>query len=105
MIELKIKYKIESGIQINTYIGNYCGYYPDEEIIDRLERLSTLSLVKGYLYAKNNAYISSYFKNLKSHFSAILKKREINLNGVSSRDFEDDSHLEPAAEYYNDDDY
>ena len=104
MIELKIKYKIKSGIEINTYIGNYCGYYPDEETMDRLERLSTLSLVKAYLYVKNNAHLCQYFKNLKSHFRVILEKREVNLNGVLSCDLEDDSHLEPAPDYYEDSD-
>lgn len=105
MIELKIKYKIISGIEINRYIGNFCSYYPDEETLDKLERLSTVSLVKGYLYAKNNAYLCTYFKNLKLHFSAILEKREVNLNGVLSRDYEDDSHLELAPDYYSDEDY
>ena len=58
-----------------------------------------MSLAKAYLYVKNCGYFASYFINLKYHLSAVLEERDINLNGLSLNDFEDDSNLELAPDY------
>ena len=81
---------------------NYCGIYLDQEIVDRIKKLSAMSLVKVYLHVKSNANLSSYYENLRYHVAVTLEKKcIINLDGVLMYDFEDDSHLELALEYAN----
>ena len=99
LFQLEKKYKIEGGADIERYVGNYCGIYPDNIIVDRLKKLSTMSLGKAYLYVKNCGHFGNYFINLKYHLSAVLEQRCINLDGLSLHDFEDDSNLELAPDY------
>ena len=88
------KYRIERGVDIEKYVGAYCGSFPDSETINLLENLSTKSLVKAHIHAKNNEHFDSYYSNLKQHLFALLQKRNNIINGIPLYDFEDDSHLE-----------
>ena len=101
IVPIRKKYRIKDGADIERYVGNYCGIYPDDEIVDRLKKLTAMSLVKAYLHVKSNGYLSNYYINLKYHLSMILEKNYINLDGLSLYDFEDDSHLELAPDYAN----
>ena len=101
IVLIRKKYRIELGVDIERYVGYYCSYYPDDDIVEKLTKLSTKSLVKAYLYAKNNVHLGNYFLNLKEHLSTNLEKKHINLNGLSPNDFEDDSYLELATDYAN----
>ena len=101
IVLIRKKYRIKDGVDIEKYVGNYCGIYPDEEIVDRLKKLTTMSLVKAYLHVKSNGYLSHYYINLKYHLSIILEKNHINLDDLSLHDFEDDSYLELAPDYVN----
>lgn len=49
---IRKKYRIENGVDIEKYVGNYCAVYPDDITINRLKNLSTKSLVKAYLHVK-----------------------------------------------------
>ena len=90
IVPIRKKYRIKDGADIERYVGNYCGVYSDEEIVDRLKKLSGMSLLKAYLHVKTNGYLSCYYMNLKYHLSIILEQ---------SHDFKDDSHLELAPDY------
>ena len=74
IIPIRKKYRIKDGVDIEKYVGNYCDIYPDDEIIDRLKKLTGMSLVKVYLHVKNNEYLSNYYRNLTYHLSMILEK-------------------------------
>ena len=100
IVLIRKKYRIENGVDIERYIGNYCDVYPDNIIVYRLKELSTMSLGKAYLYVKNCGYFATYFINLKYHLSEELEKRGIDLNRqLSLNSFEDDSNLELAPDY------
>ena len=101
IVPIRKKYRIKDGVDIERCVGNYCGIYPDEEIVDRLKKLTAMSLVKAYLHVKSNGYLSHYYMNLKYHLSVTLEKNYIKLDGLSLYDFEDDSHLELAPDYVN----
>ena len=92
IVPIRKKYRIKDGVDIERYVGNYCGIYPDEEIVDRLKKLTGMSLLKAYLHVKINGYLSCYYINLKYHLSMILEL---------SHDFKDDSQLELAPDYAN----
>ena len=93
------KHRIENGVDIEKYVGAYCGVYPDNITIDRLKNLSTKSLVKAYLHVKSNQDLTSYYRNLRYHLFLLLRERDNMVNGVLLYDFEDDSHLELAPDY------
>ena len=96
-----VKYKIEDGPDIENYIGYYCGTYPDTETNNLLRQLSTKSLVKAYLYAKEKKHYTYYYRNLTYHLFILLGRRNNIINGVLLYDFQDDSHLENAPHYIN----
>ena len=96
-----VKYKIEDGSDIEDYIGHFCSTYPDTETINLLRQLSTRSLVKAYLYAKEKKHYSNYYKNLTYHLFISLGQRNNIINGVLLYDFQDDSHLQKAPHYIN----
>ena len=98
IVPIRKKYRIKHGVDIERYVGNYCGIYPDDVIVDRLKYLATMSLVKPYLHVKSNGYLSSYYMNLKYHLSMILEKKYINLDRLSLYDFEDGLNLELAPD-------
>ena len=93
------KYRIESGVDVEKYVGAYCGVYPDSETISLLKSLSTKSLLKAYLHVKNNEHLSTYYRNLRLHLFVLLEKRNNMINGTLLYDFEDNSHLELAPGY------
>ena len=99
LFQLEKKYRTEGSADIERYVENYCGIYSDNIIVDRLKKLSTMSLGKAYLYIKNCGYFGNYFINLKYHLSAVFEQRCINLDGLLLHDFEDDSNLELAPDY------
>ena len=96
-----VKYKIENGSDIEDYVGYFCSTYPDTETINLLRQLSTRSLVKAYLYAKEKKHYSNYYRNLTYHLFILLGQRNNIINGVLLYDFEDDSHLQNAPHYIN----
>ena len=101
IVPITKKYRIKDGVDIEKYVGTYCGVYPDDVTIDNLKYLSTKSLVKAYLHIKSNQYLSNYYRNLKYHLFVILEKRNNISNGVLLYDFENDSHLDLAPDYVN----
>ena len=54
IIIIKRKYRLRNGADIERYIGNYCDFYPDYDIVDKLKELSLKSLIKAFQYIKNN---------------------------------------------------
>lgn len=96
MIGFTKKYRIENGVDIEKYVGNYCGVYPDDLTIDLLKKLSTKSLVLAYAHVKENKHLSSYYRNLNRHLYVLLEKRNNIVDGMLLYDFEEDSHLELA---------
>ena len=101
IVPIRKKYRIKDGADIERYVGNYCGIYSEDEIVNRLKKLTAMSLVKAYLHVNSNGYLTNYYINVKYHLSMILEKSFINLNGLLLYDFEDDSHLELAPHYAN----
>ena len=75
IVPIRQKYRINNGVDFKKYVGNYCGIYPDQEIVDRIKKLSTMSLVKAYLHVKSNANLSSYYENLRYHVAVTLEKK------------------------------
>ena len=49
VVLLKKKYRIENGVDIEKYVGAYCGSFPDSETINLLEN-SAKSLVKAHTH-------------------------------------------------------
>ena len=99
MIVILRKYRIKDGADIERYIGYYCGFYPDYDIVDKLKSLTAMSLLKAYQHAKSNEHLGNYYKNLKYHLSMIPEKKNYtNLDGLSLLDLEDDSHLQLAPD-------
>ena len=94
------KYRLEDGVDITKYVGSYCGTYPDNETINLLEKLSTKSLIKAYAHTRENRPLSNYYRNLTYHIFLLLEKRNNMINGTLIYDFEDDSHLELAPDYF-----
>ena len=88
------KYKIKNGPDIEKYIAYYCGTYPDTEIINLLNQLSTKSLIKAYMYVKQMKHLSNYYRNLAHHLFILLEKRNSMINGSLIYDYEDDSQLQ-----------
>ena len=96
-----VKYKIDEGHKIEDYIGYFCSTYPDTETNHLLRQLSTKSLVKAYLYAKEKKHYSDYYRNLTYHLFILLGRRSNIIDGVLLYDFQDDTHLQNAPHYIN----
>lgn len=94
------RYRLSTGFDIEKYLSSYCGFYPDEVIVKRLQLLSTKSLVKAYAHVKNNCHLSMYYRNVHVHLTLELEKRNNIIDGVLIHDFEEDDHLELAPDYY-----
>ena len=62
IVPIRQKYRINSDVDFEKYVGNYCGVYPDQEIVDRIKKLSAMSLVKAYLHVKSNANLAVIMK-------------------------------------------
>ena len=75
IVPIRQKYRINNDVDFEKYVGNYCGIYPDQEIVDRIKKLSAMSLVKAYLHVKSNANLSSYYENLRYHVAVTLEKK------------------------------
>ena len=77
IVPIRQKYRINNGADFEKYVENYCGVYPDQEIVDRIKKLSAMSLVKAYLHVKSNANLSSYYENLRYHVAVTLEKKKL----------------------------
>ena len=54
IVIIRRKYRLRNGADIERYIENYCDFYPDYDIVDKLKELSLMFLVKAFQCIKNN---------------------------------------------------
>ena len=91
---------VERGDIIN-YIGHACNYI-DDEVRDKVKKLSDMSLLKAYEFTKEFADWNNFFDNLSNYLKYQLENNGYsNLKHLSLCNFKDDSHLEIAPHYEN----
>ena len=89
-------YRLKEGYDIINYIGPACNYV-DEEVRNKVQKLSEKSLVMAYTYTKEYVDWNNYYEHLSAYIAYELEIRGYNnLNNLWAYNFIDDSHLEFA---------
>ena len=94
-------YRLIKGSDIINYIGYDCNNL-NEEVRDKVKKLSDMSLVKAYEFTREYADWNGFFKNLCNYLKYQLENNGYtNLKNLSAYNFGDDSRLKIAANYDN----
>ena len=74
---INLKKTIVNLKEFTDYVGHYCGFYKDYHVLDKLDDLTSKSLMFCNEEIEKQHFVDyPYYENLKDHICKVLESRK-----------------------------